>query len=121
MTKCRWPYPEYHTSDDNLDIIHEDMLQGAADAVENILRMFATNYVPKRKFKGPVFLSGYGLWVDWRENKPLNLALEKIFLRFEGEHSIFDIAEELDLNYWDVYEYVEKFRQRNLIEALPLI
>ena len=120
ISLSRWPYTEYHTSDDNLDIIHEDMLQGAANAVENILRMFATNYVPKRKFKGPVFLSGYGLWVDWRENKPLNLALEKIFLRFEGEHSIFDIAEELDLNYWDVYEYVEKFRQRNLIEALPI-
>jgi len=120
ISVSRWPYPEYHTSDDNLDIIHEDMLQGAADAIEDILRMFATNYVPKRKFKGPVFLSGYGLWVDWRENKPLNLALEKIFLRFEGKHSIFDIAEELDLDYWDVYEYVEKFRQRNLIVALPI-
>ena len=120
ISVSRWPYPEYHTSDDDLDIIHEDMLQGAADAVEAILRMFATNYVPKRKFKGPVFLSGYGLWVDWRVNKPLNLALEKIFLRFEGEHSIFDIAEELDLDYWDVHEYVEKFRQNNLIEVLPI-
>ncbi|MCD6577482.1 MAG: DUF4910 domain-containing protein [Anaerolineaceae bacterium] len=116
----RWPYPEYHTSDDNLDIIDEEMLQKAADAVEAILRMFATNYIPKRKFKGPVFLSGYGLWVDWRTNKRLNLALEKIFLRFEGEHSIFDIAEELNLDYWDVYEYVEKFRQRNLIKPLSI-
>jgi aminopeptidase-like protein/aminoglycoside N3'-acetyltransferase len=120
ISVSRWPYPEYHTSDDNLDIINEDMLQGAADAVEGILRMFATNYVPKRKFKGPIFLSGYDLWVDWRVNKPLNLALEKIFLRFEGELSIFDIAEELNLDYWDVHEYVEKFRQRNLIEALPI-
>ncbi|MDO9545170.1 MAG: DUF4910 domain-containing protein [Pelolinea sp.] len=119
ISVSRWPYPEYHTTDDNLDIIDEDMLREAADAVERILRMFATNYVPRRKFKGPVFLSGYGLWVDWRVNKPLNLALEKIFLRFEGEHSIFDIAEELELDYWDVYDYVEKFRQKNLIEVLP--
>ena len=120
ISVSRWPYPEYHTTDDNLDIINEDMLRETADAVELILRMFATNYVPKRKFKGPVFLSGYGLWVDWRVNKPLNLALEKIFLRFEGRHSIFDIAEELGLDYWDVYNYVEKFRQKNLIEALPV-
>jgi len=120
ISVSRWPYSEYHTSDDNLDIIDENMLCEAANAVERILRMFATNYVPKRKFKGPVFLSGYGLWVDWRVNKPLNLALEKIFLRFEGNHSIFDIAEELSLDYWDIYEYVEKFRQKNLIEALPV-
>jgi aminopeptidase-like protein/aminoglycoside N3'-acetyltransferase len=117
----RWPYPEYHTTDDNLDIIEEGILSEAADAVERILRIAATNYVPKRKFKGPVFLSGYGLWVDWRVNKPLNHALEKIFLRFEGNHSIFDIAEELGLDYWDVYDYVEKFRQKNLIEALPIL
>ena len=88
--------------------------------MESILRIAATNYVPKRKFKGPVFLSGYGLWVDWRDNKPLNLALEKIFLRFEGNQTIFEIAEDLGLDYWDVYEYVEKFRHKNLIEALPI-
>ena len=116
----RWPYPEYHTSDDDLSIVYEDMLKQATDVIENIVRTFASNYVPKRKFKGPVFLSGYGLWVDWRVNKPLNLALEKIFLRFEGAHTVFDIAEELGLDYWEVREYIEKFRQKNLIEALPI-
>ncbi|HRJ76289.1 MAG TPA: DUF4910 domain-containing protein, partial [Anaerolineales bacterium] len=27
----RWPYDEYHTTDDNLDIIHDEMLSGATD------------------------------------------------------------------------------------------
>jgi aminopeptidase-like protein len=116
----RWPYDEYHTSDDNLDIIHESKLVEMADIIEEIIRIFATNYVPKRKFKGPIFLSGYGLWVDWRVNKPLNLALEKIFLRFEGDRSIFEIAEELDLDYWEIREYIEKFKTKNLIDALPI-
>jgi aminopeptidase-like protein len=52
----RWPYDEYHTSDDNPDIIHEEMLQGAADVIEKIVRIFTTNYIPKRTFRGPVFL-----------------------------------------------------------------
>ncbi|HEY60651.1 MAG TPA: DUF4910 domain-containing protein [Anaerolineae bacterium] len=116
----RWPYDEYHTSDDNLDIIREKKLVEMADIVEEIIRIFATNYVPKRKFKGPIFLSGYGLWVDWRVNKPLNLALEKIFLRFEGDRSIFEIAEELDLDYWEIREYIEKFKTKDLIDALPI-
>ena len=64
----RWPYEEYHTTDDNPDIIHEDMLQGAVDVIEEIVRIYATNYIPKRRFRGPLFLSGHGLWVDWQEN-----------------------------------------------------
>lgn len=116
----RWPYEEYHTDDDNPDIIHEDMLQEAADVAESIVRIYASDYIPRRKFRGPVFLSGHGLWVDWRENWALNRALEKIMFRFEGQHSVFEIAEEVGLDYWMVRDYVEKFRAKGLIEALPL-
>jgi aminopeptidase-like protein len=116
----RWPYDEYHTTDDNPDIIHEEMLQGAADIVEEIVRIFATNYIPKRTFRGPVFLSGNGLWVDWRENFDLNRASEKMMMSFEGQHSIFDIAEDVGLEYWDVHAYVEKFRAKGFVEALPI-
>ncbi len=116
----RWPYDEYHTTDDNLDIIHEDMLTGASDVAEKIIRIFASNYIPKRTFKGPVFLSGNGLWVDWQENLALNRAIEKIMMRFEGEHSIFDIAEQVGLDYWVVSEYVEKFRKKGFVIPLPI-
>ncbi len=116
----RWPYDQYHTTDDNLDIIHEDKLDGAVDVLEDIVRIFASNYIPKRTFRGPVFLSGHDLWVDWRENWELNRAIEKIMMRFEGQHSIFDIAEEVGLNYWVVREYVEKFRAKGFIERHPI-
>ncbi|MGC8855715.1 MAG: DUF4910 domain-containing protein [Anaerolineae bacterium] len=116
----RWPYAEYHTSDDNLDIIDEAMLVEAADLAEQIVRIYATNYIPRRTFRGPVFLSGHGLWVDWRENWALNRAIEKIMMRFEGAHTIFDIAEQLGLDYWMVRDYVEKFRAKGLITSLPI-
>jgi aminopeptidase-like protein len=113
----RAPYDEYHTTDDNPSIIHEDMLQGAAETAEAIIRIFASNYVPVRTFKGPVFLSGHGLWVDWRENWALNRAIEKIMMRFEGDRTVFDIAEEVGLDYWEVRAYVEKFRAQGLVAA----
>jgi len=116
----RLPYAEYHTSDDNLEIIDEAMLVEAADLAAQIIRIYATNYIPRRTFRGPVFLSGYGLWVDWRENWALNRAIEKIMMRFEGEHTIFDIAEQVGLDYWMVREYVEKFRAQSLITPLPI-
>ena len=116
----RFPYDEYHTSDDNLDIIYDDMLSGAADVAEKIVRIFCSNYIPKRTFRGPVFLSGNSLWVDWRENWELNRAIEKIMMRFEGEHSVFDIAEQVGLDYWVVREYVEKFRAKGFVIPLPI-
>ncbi|MDP1715438.1 MAG: DUF4910 domain-containing protein [Anaerolineales bacterium] len=116
----RWPYNEYHTSDDNLDIIHDDMLSGAAEIAEQVVRIFATNYIPKRTFRGPVFLSGNGLWVDWHENFALNRAIEKIMMRFEGEHTVFDIAEQVGLDYWMVRDYVEKFRKKGFVTPLPI-
>src|SRR3972149_5159143 len=116
----RWPYDEYHTSDDNLDIIHDDMLSGAAEIAEQVVRIFATNYIPKRTFRGPVFLSGNGLWVDWHENFALNRAIEKIMMRFEGGHTVFDIADQVGLDYWMVRDYVEKFRKKGFVTPLPI-
>lgn len=120
ISLSRWPYDEYHTTDDNPSIIHEDMLQQAADVTEEIIRIAATNYLPRRKFRGPVFLSGYGLWVDWRINWGLNRAIEKIMMRFEGKQTLFDTAEEVGLDYWEIRDYVEKFRARGLVEAGPV-
>jgi aminopeptidase-like protein len=120
ISVTRFPYPEYHTSDDNLEIIHEPRLQEAADVIEEIIRIYASNYLPMRKFRGPVFLSGHGLFVDWQTNWKLNRSIEKMMMRFEGQQSVFDIANELDLDYWETREYIEKFRLRGLIEALPM-
>jgi aminopeptidase-like protein/aminoglycoside N3'-acetyltransferase len=120
ISLTRYPYPEYHTSDDNLSIIHEDKLLEAAKMIEEIIRIFATNYIPVRKFRGPVFLSGYGLYVDWQDDWELNRNIEKIMMRFEGEQTVFDIVEELDLAYWDTRKYIEKFRINDLIDAVSI-
>jgi aminopeptidase-like protein len=73
----RFPYPEYHTSDDNPSIVSEKNLNESKKIILEILRILDQNFIPKRKFKGPIFLSRYGLWVDYRTNKKLNENLNK--------------------------------------------
>jgi len=41
-------------------------------------------------------------------------------MRFEGEHSIFDIAEQVGLEYETVREYVEKFHAKGFVTPLPI-
>ncbi len=116
----RWPYPEYHTSDDTPAIISEDQLSEAAEVMEDIVRIYAADYIPRRTFRGPVFLSGYGLWVDWRTDPKLNAALDNIMLRLEGDQSVFDIATELELEYETVRQFVERLRGEGLVELVSL-
>ncbi len=114
----RSPYPEYHTSDDTIKIIKEDKLVEAEKIIMEIIKIIDADYIPKRKFKGPVFLSGYGLWVDWRENKELNMNMDQIMLRMEGDKSVFDIAEELNMNFEEVLKYIDKFVEKGLVKNL---
>jgi aminopeptidase-like protein len=111
----RFPYPEYHTSDDNPSIISEERLIESKNLILEILNVLDNDYIPKRTFKGPVFLSGYGLWVDWRTNKKLNENIEQIMLRLEGDKSVFDITEELNMRFEDVLNYLNKFFENGLI------
>jgi aminopeptidase-like protein len=83
-----------------------------------ILDIIDKDYIPKRQFKGPIFLSGCGLWVDWRENRKLNQNIEQITLRLEGDKSVFDIAEELDMEFNDVLCYVNKFLEKGLVKKI---
>ena len=111
----RFPYPEYHTSDDNPGIVSEENLIESKNLILEILNILENDYTPKRLFKGPVFLSGYGLWVDWRIDRKLNKSVEQIMLRLEGDKTIFDIAEELDMEFSSVLDYVNKFYDKGLI------
>jgi aminopeptidase-like protein len=118
ISLSRWPYPEYHTSDDNPSIIGEQQLREAAAVIEEITRIFASNYVPRRTFSGPLFLSGLGLWVDWRDDPALNRALETILLSLEGEDSVFDIAGKTGLDYWTTLGYLDRLRERGLVDPV---
>ncbi|MFN8427751.1 MAG: helix-turn-helix domain-containing protein [Anaerolineales bacterium] len=41
-------------------------------------------------------------------------------MRFEGQHTIFDIAEQVGLDYQTVREYVEKFRAKGFVTPQPI-
>lgn len=114
----RWPYGEYHTSDDNPDIIQGENLQETLDVFLDLWDALEENYYPRRLFKGPVMLSRYGLWVDWRDDRALNLATEKIMLMLEGDNSVIDIAFELELPVAAVRQYLDRFFEAGLIEKL---
>ncbi len=115
----RWPYAEYHTSDDNPGIVRPENLAEALDVVLDVWEALEADYRPRRTFKGPVMLSRFGLWVDWREDRDLNLKTEKLMTMLEGDRSVIDIAFELSLPLATVRRYLDRFAEAGLIEKSP--
>ncbi len=114
----RWPYWQYHTHFDNMDMISQECLEESLDVIKDIVGILERDFVPRRKFTGPIFLSGYGLWVDYRVNFALNRAIEQVMLSLEGDQSILDIARRTNVTYDDIYDFVRRVIDLDLAEEI---
>ncbi len=132
----RFPYPEYHTSFDNPDIISEAKLQESRDVLLKILLTLDQDRVPVPKYKGPIFLSGYGLWTDWQKNRAkdtatpvsedeaylLNIALDYMMILIDGSRSIFDVywilknEQKFPVKFSFVQDFIYKLHGHQLVE-----
>ena len=114
--KGEWPYPEYHSSADTPAIVSEPRLQEAERVVIDILNVIEKNYTPVLQVRGPIFLSRYGLWVDWRTQRELNRRQAMVLEMLEGDRDLIGIAHELELDFYTVCHWLDKFLQHGLIE-----
>ena len=124
--KLKKPFPEYHTSLDNIDIITEKSLEETINTVLGILSIIETNYTIQRKYEGFIALSNpkYDLFIDahdvsidnqkedsWDWQNLMNF----IQRYFDNNISILDIAMKHNINHIDLYNYLNKFERKNLI------
>jgi aminopeptidase-like protein len=111
----RPPYPEYHSSLDTPTIVSRERLAASLDVVLGMVDAWEHNYYVVNNFKGEVFCSGYGIWIDYRVNPDGHRRLFEIMERCDGEHSVADIAHELDTSFQAVWEVVSLLREKDLV------
>lgn len=109
------PYPEYHSSLDTPDIISEECLENSVETVLSLLKAFDQNLYIVNHYKGEVFASGYGLWVDYKMDSAGHKRRFEIMDRCDGFHRPADIAEELGISFQDVWDVVAKLLENNLV------
>ncbi|UOG65273.1 DUF4910 domain-containing protein [Leptospira noguchii] len=91
----RFPYPEYHTSDDNIELIDVERIREARDLLQEIIDLAEEDYIPVLNQPGPIFLSGYGLYPNWRDDPSLIPLWESFFdvmYSIDGVHSVIELA-----------------------------
>jgi aminopeptidase-like protein len=107
----RWPYPEYHTSDDNPGMVSMEKIKESIDICKKFIELIEHNVYPVRKYIGNLFLSKFGLYEDLNKDD----TIEKILLSFEGNKSILEISKELSVEFEQVVHYANKFHEKGLI------
>lgn len=89
-------YSEYHTDQDNLDLITEDGLQGSFQKLRNIVDAMETSLYPILKTKGEPQLGKRGLYPTLSHNttqKHPAKARMDILAYCNGKNTIFDICQ----------------------------
>lgn len=113
----RGHYPQYHTSDDTPKIISERNIWQCIDIVMKIINVLDSNYTPKRKFIGPVFLSGVGLYIDKTSGDPKDAyKFRRMLNYFEGDKTVFDISQLIDVDFEKALSWANMFLEKELIE-----
>jgi len=109
------PYREYHSSLDTPEIVTPQRLESSCQLVLDLIKAWEHNQYVVNKFKGEVFLSGYGIWIDYHTNPEGSLRLFEIMERCDGEHTVADIACELEISFQAVWDVVDMFAQKDLV------
>lgn len=109
-------FPEYHTSDDCPENLIEDNLKISAQILSEIFEVMSSDYIPERVFKGPVCLSRYGLWGVWGDLEDGKEIVDQIMYRLEGNQTVYEIADDLGVDYYLVKKIIDQFLDHQLVK-----
>jgi hypothetical protein len=129
LSFSRFPYPEYHSSHDSVDIMREDSLNEAVEVLLGAIDRLEASPVILKKFKGNVCLSNpeYDLYVDYgqvalgdhlSESRRKLRSLMDLIPSLERPISVKAVADHVGLPEEEALEYLEKWAVKGLIELL---
>lgn len=129
LSFSRFPYPEYHSSLDNIGMIREESLNEAVDALIGAIDRLEASPIVLKKFEGNICLSNpiYDLYIDYGQ-----IALgDKLSDRARRMRSLMDLVPALDrpvsvkvlaaqvgLPEDSALEYLQRWANKGLIDLL---
>lgn len=111
-------YPEYHTSLDNFDLVTEDGLQGSFRVYKKIIDIFEHNYTPRVTVICEPQLGRRKLYPSLSIKNKMSTKVKDMrnFLSFcDGDHSVLDISEKINLPFEYNYDLLEKLIKEGLV------
>jgi aminopeptidase-like protein len=129
LSFSRFPYPEYHSSRDSLEIIHESRLHEAVEAVLCAIDRLEAWPLVIKKFTGNICLSNprYDLYVDYgqvalgdrlSDQQRRMRTLMDLVPALDRPVSVQAVADHVGLPEKETLEYLRRWAAKGLIDLL---
>lgn len=129
LSFSRFPYPEYHSNRDRLEIIKESSLNEAVEALIGAVDWLESSPMIVKKFEGNVCLSNpqYDLYIDYgqtafgdslAEQQRRMRNLMDLVPALDRPISVKAVADHVGLPEKETLEYLERWAAKGLIEML---
>lgn len=115
----RTEFREYHYDTDNLDNYSPYKAEESAWILRRITEVFETDYIPEVTFKGPLYLSRYGLYIDPTQDPKGADSLERMLAMLDGTRSCMDVADSLGVDFFFVRGICDRLEENKLIKRHP--
>jgi len=129
LSLSRFPYPEYHSSRDNVEIIREESLNDAVEALIGTVERLEASPIVLKKFVGNICLSNpqYDLYVDYgqialgdslSEQRRRLRHLMDFVPALDRPVSVKALADHIGLEEGEALEYLGRWAEKGLIELV---
>lgn len=125
----RFPYPEYHSSKDSMEIIEESSLNEAVEAVMGAINRLESSPMLVKKFEGNICLSNpqFDLYVDYgqialgdipSEQRQHMRRLMDLVPSLDKPVSVKALASHVGLPEQEALDYLRRWQAKGLIDLL---
>lgn len=129
LSFSRFPYPEYHSSRDSLEIIEESSLNEAVEAVMGAVNRLESSPMLVKKFEGNICLSNpqYDLYVDYgqialgeapSERRQRMRRLMDLVPSLDRPISVTALASHVGLPEQEALAYLQRWKTKGLIDLV---
>jgi aminopeptidase-like protein len=127
LSFSRFPYPEYHSSKDDMTAVRETSLSEAADALFGAVNILEASPMLVKKFTGNICLSNprYDLYADYGqvalgdtllESRRRKRYLMDLVPALDRPVSVRVLADRVGLPEVEVLEYLQRWADKELVE-----
>ena len=115
----KYPFDEYHTSNDKPSNICDEDLFKAVEIILHIVNINENNKIYKFVDPVPFWMTRFDLYSDdIYEPEEFKKKLMIVYEHLDGNNSILEIAEKLEVTFKYVFDYCEKMKANNLIKEI---
>jgi aminopeptidase-like protein len=112
----RYPFAQYHTSDDTPAIVRADYLLEALRVAEEFINLLDRDYVPALTQRLPPWLTRRGLYFDSKlDTERFQRFNNLVLFNLNGKRSVLELAELAGLEFAEALAYLDRFAEQGLV------